>query len=307
MGSHTGVSHLSTMLNNMALRNGRAAVAAAGNEGNERHHYFGRLEEGQAYQDVEISVGEGVKGFSVELWARAPQRFVVEIISPTGERMPSEYILSGGREYRFLFEDTKLSVAYRITGILNGAQLIYMRFDKPTQGLWTIRVFPEADIASIFHMWLPVQELSTGEVIFVRSNPDTTVTVPSTAIVPIGVGAYDVRDNSIYLRSGRGFTVNGLVKPHLVAPGVGVFGAGLRGQFTTKDGTSVAAAVTAGAVALMLEWGIVRGNYTAITNTEIKNVLIRGATRDSKRTYPDKAFGWGRLNLYQAFEDFRIR
>ena len=307
MGSHTGVSHLSTMLNNMALRNGRAAVAAAGNEGNERHHYFGRLEEGQAYQDVEISVGEGVKGFSVELWARAPQRFVVEIISPTGERMPSEYILSGGREYRFLFEDTKLSVAYRITGILNGAQLIYMRFDKPTQGLWTIRVFPEADIASIFHMWLPVQELSTGEVIFVRSNPDTTVTVPSTAIVPIGVGAYDVRDNSIYLRSGRGFTVNGLVKPDLVAPGVGVFGAGLRGQFTTKDGTSVAAAVTAGAVALMLEWGIVRGNYTAITNTEIKNVLIRGATRDSKRTYPDKAFGWGRLNLYQAFEDFRIR
>ena len=190
---------------------------------------------------MEISVGEGVKGFSVELWARAPQRFVVEIISPTGERMPSEYILSGGREYRFLFEDTKLSVAYRITGILNGAQLIYMRFDKPTQGLWTIRVFPEADIASIFHMWLPVQELSTGEVIFVRSNPDTTVTVPSTAIVPIGVGAYDVRDNSIYLRSGRGFTVNGLVKPDLVAPGVGVFGAGLRGQFTTKDGTSARA------------------------------------------------------------------
>ena len=307
MGSHTGVSHLSTMLNNMTLRNGRVAVVASGNEGNEPHHYYGRMEEGQPYQNVEISVGEGVAGFSAELWARAPQRFVVEIISPTGERMPSEYILSGGREYRFLFEDTKVTVDYRITGILNGAQVIYMRFEKPSQGLWNVRVFPEADMASIFDMWLPTEELSSGEVFFVRSNPDTTLTVPSTAIVPISVGAYDVRDNSIYLHSGRGFTSNGWVKPDLVAPGVGVFGAGLRNQFTTRDGTSVAAAVTAGAVALMLEWGIVRGNYTDITSAEIKNVLIRGASRDSKRTYPDKAFGWGRLNLYQAFEDFRIR
>ncbi|TGY97343.1 peptidase [Petralouisia muris] len=307
MGSHTGVSHLSTMLNNIALRSGRVAVTAVGNEGNERHHYFGQMEEGRQYQNVEISVGEGVEGFSTELWARAPQRFVVEIISPTGERMPSEYILSGGREYRFLFEDTRVTVDYRITGILNGAQVIYMRFEQPSQGLWNIRVFPEGEFASIFNMWLPSDELSTGEVFFIRSNPDTTITVPSTAIAPIAVGAYDVRDNSIYLRSGRGFTTNGWIKPDIVAPGVGVFGAGGNNQFTTKDGTSVAAAITAGATALMLEWGIVRGNYTAITNIEIKNVLIRGATRDDKRTYPDQAFGWGRLNLYQAFEDFRIR
>ena len=307
MGSHTGVSHLASMLNAMALRVGRAIVTAAGNEGNERHHYFGRMEEGQSYQNVEISVGERVEGFAVELWARAPQRFIVEIISPTGERMPSEYILSGGREYRFLFENTSVTVDYRITGILDGAQVIYMRFENPSQGLWNIRVFPEAGMASVFNMWLPMKELLSGEVFFVRSNPDTTVTVPATTIVPISVGAYDVRDNSIYLRSGRGFTPNGLVKPDLVAPGVGVFGAGQRNQFTTRDGTSVAAAVTSGAVALVLEWGIVRGNYTTITNNEIKNVLIRGAARDSKRTYPDKAFGWGRLDLYQAFEDFRIR
>lgn len=307
MGSHTGVSHLSTMLNNITLRSGRVAVTAVGNEGNERHHYFGQMENGQEYQNVEISVGEGVEGFSAELWARAPQRFVIEIISPTGERMPSDYILSGGREFRFLFEDTRVTVDYRITGILNGAQVIYMRFEHPSQGLWNIRVFPEVELASIFNMWLPVEELSTGEVFFVRSNPDTTITVPSTAIVPIAVGAYDVRDNSIYLRSGRGFTSNGWIKPDLVAPGVGVFGAGLNNQFTTRDGTSVAAAITAGAVALMLEWGIVRGNYTAITSIEIKNVLIRGAARDSKRTYPDQSFGWGRLDLYQAFEDFRIR
>ncbi len=307
MGSHTGVSHLSYLLNDITLRNGRATVVATGNEGNERHHYFGAIEKGMEYQNVEINVGEGVDGFSLELWARPPQRFLVEILSPTGERMPSDYILSGGREYRFLFENTKVTVDYRITGILDGAQVIYMRFEGPSQGIWNVRVIPEMEMASMFNMWLPIGELLKGEVFFVRSNPDTTLTVPATSAVPMSVGAYDARDNSIYLKSGRGFTTTGMVKPDFVAPGVGVFGAGLRDTFTTRDGTSVSAAVTAGAVALLMEWGIVRGNYSTITNMEMKNIIIRGASRDPKRTYPDKAFGWGRLNLYQAFENLRIQ
>ncbi len=307
MGSHTGVSHLSTMLNGISLISGRAVVAATGNEGNERHHYFGEIEVGGGYQNVEVNVGEGVDGFSTELWARAPQRFIVEIISPTGERMPSDYILSGGREYRFLFENTNVTVDFRITGILDGSQVVYMRFEGPSPGIWNIRVIPEMDMKSVFHMWLPMKELLKGEVFFVRSNPDTTLTVPSAASAPMSVGAYDAKDNSIYLRSGRGYTTIGWIKPDFVAPGVGVYGAGLRNAFTTKDGTSVAAAITAGAVALIMEWGIIRGNYTTITNIEIKNILIRGATRDSKRSYPDKAFGWGRLNLYQAFETLRIQ
>lgn len=307
IGSHTGATPLDSMMNVLALNNGRSVVTAVGNEANERHHYFGQLAGSQTSQDVEINVGENVTGFSLEMWARAPQRFDVEIISPTGERMPREYILSGGREFNFLFENTTVTVDYRISGILDGSQLIYIRFVRPSQGLWTIRVFQEADISTVFQMWLPMGALLSGEVYFVRSNPDTTITVPSTAAVPMAVGAYDPRDDSIYLQSGRGFTPDGLVKPDFVAPGVDVFGVDPGNLFTTRTGTSAAAAVTAGAVALMLEWGIVRGNYTNISSIEIKNMLIRSAARDKKRSYPDKAFGWGRLDLYQAFEDYRIR
>jgi len=307
LGSHTGISPLSTMLNFMALQKQHAVVIAAGNEGNSRHHFLGELKEEETISNVEINVGSGVQGFYVEMWAQAPQRFLVDIISPTGERMPSEYILSGGREYSFLFEDTKVSVDYRILGILDGSQVIYIRFEKPTQGLWNIRVYQEGQIGHSFHMWLPLEEFLTGEVFFVRSNPDTTITVPSAAVVPMTVGAYDVRDNSIYLRSGRGFAADGTIKPNFVAPGVEVFGAAPGDMFVTRSGTSAASAVTAGAVALMMEWGIVRGNYSAISGVDIKNMLIRSAERDPKRTYPDRAYGWGRLNLYRAFEEIRIR
>lgn len=307
LGSHTGIGPLSTMLNFMALQKQHAVVIAAGNEGNSRHHFLGELEEQETISNVEINVGSGVQGFYVEMWAQAPQRFLVDIISPTGERMPSEYILSGGREYSFLFEDTKVSVDYRILGILDGSQVIYIRFEKPTQGLWNIRVYQEGQIGHSFHMWLPLEEFLTGEVFFVRSNPDTTITVPSAAVVPMTVGAYDVRDNSIYLRSGRGFAADGTIKPNFVAPGVEVFGAAPGDMFVTRSGTSAASAVTTGAVALMMEWGIVRGNYSAISGVDIKNMLIRSAERDPKRTYPDRAYGWGRLNLYRAFEEIRIR
>ena len=132
MGGHTGVNPLSTMLNSMALRRDRAVVIAAGNEGNSRHHFLGEIQSDEYYKNVEINVGENVKGFYAEVWARAPQRFVVDIISPTGERMPSDFILSGGREYNFLFEDTKVAVDYRIAGILDGSQVIYISFSKPT-------------------------------------------------------------------------------------------------------------------------------------------------------------------------------
>lgn len=307
IGSHTGVAPLDSLLDVTALNRGHAVVTAVGNEANERHHYLGRITEGQTSQDVEINVGENVTGFSVEMWARPPQRFIAEVVSPTGERMPREYILSGGREYNFLFENTQVTVDYRINGILDGSQLIYFRFTNPSQGLWRIRVFQEADISTVFQMWMPIASLLSGEVFFVRSNPDTTLTVPSTAVVPIAVGAYDPRDNSIFLQSGRGFTADGHVKPDFAAPGVEVFGAEPGNRFATRTGTSAAAAITAGAVALMMEWGIVRGNYTSISNIEIKNMLIRSAARNMQRSYPDKAFGWGRLDLYQAFEDYRIR
>lgn len=307
-GSHgSGSNPLMSLLDSIALRRPRGVVVSAGNEGNQRHHFAGELLENQEYQNVEISVGDGVRGFILEMWASAPQLFVVEIISPTGERIPKEFILSGGNEYTFLLENTTVSVDYRITRIAGGDQLIFMRFTKPVQGIWNIRVYRQSVYAEQYHMWLPMREMMTGEVYFLRSNPDTTITTPGNAYNVMTVTAYDVKDNSIFVDASRGYTVTGRVKPDFAAPGVNVFGAGARNQFITQSGTSVAAALTSGAVALILEWAVVRGNYTSVSNTDMKNMIIRGAQRDPGRTYPNREWGYGRLNLYDAFENFRIR
>ena len=282
-------------------------MIAAGNEGNQRHHFAGELSEGQEYENVEINVGEGVDGFILEMWASAPQLFVVEIISPTGERVPKEFILSGGKEYTFLFENTTVSVDYRIARISGGDQLIFMRFTRPVRGIWNIRVYRQSVYAERYHMWLPMRELMTGEVYFLRSNPDTTITAPGNSMSTMTTTAYNVRDNSLFLDASRGYTVTGRVKPDFAAPGVNVYGAGLKNQFITMSGTSVAAAVTSGAVALILEWAVARGNDTYISNIDMKNMIIRGAARDPGKTYPNREWGYGRLDLYQTFENVRIK
>ena len=80
---------------------------------------------------------------------------------------------------------------------------------------------------------------------------------------------------------------------------VAAFGPG--NVLTALTGTSAAAAVTAGAAALMLEWGIVRGRRLTIGTLEIKQLMIRGAGRSRSQLYPNRVWGYGILDLYAAF------
>jgi hypothetical protein len=73
----------------------------------------------------------------------------------------------------------------------------------------------------------------------------------------------------------------------------------------TRTGTSAAAAITAGACAQILEWAVVKGNAVGINSVEIKNILIRGATRRSEQEYPSPTNGYGYLNVYNSFDQMR--
>jgi hypothetical protein len=66
-------------------------------------------------------------------------------------------------------------------------------------------------------------------------------------------------------------------------------------------GTGVAAAITTGASALMLEWGIVNGNDVTLNTYRIRAFLIRGCERDPNIEYPNYEWGYGKLNLLNTF------
>lgn len=67
-GDHTGGGMLGRYLDYVSTQKSRVTVIAGGNEGNAAHHFFGSINDSQAYHDVEVRVGENNKGFIMDLW-----------------------------------------------------------------------------------------------------------------------------------------------------------------------------------------------------------------------------------------------
>lgn len=308
LGCHTGDGPLSVFLHRMGLRRGCAIVAAVGNEANARHHYESRGMLQDAQEEVEIYVGAGVTGFVLELWAAVPELYQVGVVSPTGEVFrPQGGTGAGGSEDTFLFEGTRVSLEYDIVVGEDANQLAFLRFTDPMEGIWRIQVKAVQVIQGMYNMWLPMSQLMSGQVFFLRSTPDITATVPSFARSVIAVGAYRTQGGSLYPESGRGFGASGEIKPDLVAPGVNVSGPDRRGNLITMTGTSVSAAITAGACAQLLEWGIVKNQYRTLNSSELRTILTRGARRDASRSYPSREWGFGTLDVLAALEQLRTR
>jgi subtilisin family serine protease len=68
----------------------------------------------------------------------------------------------------------------------------------------------------------------------------------------------------------------------------------------TMTGTSVSAAIVAGANALLFEGGILRGYYVSLDGPLAKAILISGSSRDIGGIYPNNKWGYGRVNLYES-------
>lgn len=296
MGSHTGTSNLSTFLNEMSTFPGTAFVTAAGNETGYGHHYRGSTSPGTQVHQVDLNIGETTHGFSMEFWAQNTAAYTISFRSPSGEVIEGPALRNMEADtLRFLLEGTKITVYSRIVSNADGSQLIFLRFQDSFPGIWTLTITNRTDISDSFHLWLPNRSFIPEDTYFLRPDPDTLITGPGNASYPITVGAYDHTTGGIYIHSSRGFSRSGVIKPELAAPGVG-----------TLTGTSAAAAHVAGAAAILLNWGILQGNDPYMNSSTIKTYLIRGADRNPSRTYPNREFGYGTLNLYQAFLNLRI-
>lgn len=309
-GSHIGTSPLSQVTQNYSGFFGIITVIAGGNETGAAHHFYASIPAGTEYEDVEIRVGkeEAERGFVLELWAADADTYTVGFISPSGERISRIPIIANNEtSIPFLLDATTITVNYQLIEAESGSQLIFMRFQTPAAGIWTVRVYNTQRFKGTFHMWLPVQGMISEETVFLRPDPYSTITVPGNSRLPITVGAYDTSTGGIYIHSSRGFTPNQIVKPELAAPGVNILGPsvgrkpGSDTPMTTRTGTSAAAAITAGATANLLGWGIVEGNYPTMSEASVKSYLIRGAQRNPALTYPNREFGYGTLDLFQTF------
>ena len=306
-GSHVGKSPLGLYLDDINIYAGTAVITAAGNETGYGHHYRAVTRPEETLQTVELNVGEKDSGFSMEFWAQDVDIYRVGFISPTGEVVdPLPSSTEEENVIRFLVEQTEITVYSSIINTATGSQMIFIRFKDPMPGIWNLTVSSALNVTGAFHIWLPSRGFISDTTYFLRPDPDTLVTGPGNSQYALTVSAYDHITGGIYIHSSRGFSRSGQIKPELAAPGVNITGAGLRSGFVQRSGTSAAAAHAAGAAAILLHWGILERNDPFMNTSAIKTYLIRGAKRNPALTYPNREFGYGTLDLYQAFLRLRL-
>lgn len=286
-GGHNGSSTLEIYLSRLARTPGIIVVTPSGNETAARHHTSFTINNDSGYYDMELNVAENTSGFNIWLWNNILDKTEVSIISPLGEVIPRIPVQNDfSNEYSLFQTNTKVTVYYSLPAFQTSDQRTTLRFSNPLAGLWTIRVYGVTSYGSV-HAWLPISGFIGSKAVFTSPDPYTTVTVPSTAENVICVGGYNPNDNSVFATSGRGPSRKSNVLPLFISP--------------TNSATSTAASVTAGALALLSQWAVVNNNYYFLSTITASAIIINSASQNANNIYPNNIEGYGRLNLYNAF------
>ena len=320
-GDHAGNGYLCEYLNRLGSRSNIAIISVAGNESASAHHssVITLGQEGElsvelgdiispseelfrASREVEILVGDNSGNFMMECWFEATSQLSFSIRTPGGETVDNIDVRTGVEiTPRFIFDSTNLTIYPVLIEQGSGKNLIVFRFETPTPGVWRLRITASSMLDGVaiqnIQLWLPMDGLLRGKCVFLKPTPTMTVTDPGNTHRVITIGAYDANTGSIGAFSGRGLTAIGALKPDLAAPGVNV--PTVLGSYT---GTGTAAAITASAVALFMEWALVRNNIPYVNSETIKRYLALGAEREPGINYPNIVWGYGKLNLEQIFE-----
>ena len=304
-GSHDGTNLISRYINSIGLIRGICLVTGVGNEGDAQGHVFGYINNTGESSTQEISIPREMKNFKINIWVKRPNIFSINILSPTGEA--SNLIkakLNKIQKNKFIFTDTEFTVSFRTPDNFTGHQVIEVNFSNIKPGLWKLQLIGEYVIEGRYDIWLPPKRVLPENLVFLSPNPYTTLTIPGTAKNVI-TAAYYGENKIILADSGKGFTLdygyNSGIKPDISTIGINIITTKALGGETLFSGSSAASAITAGGCALLLEWGIIKGNDKKMYSRKIRSYLIYGANRSTVNKYPNEESGYGEFNLLGTF------
>lgn len=300
-GPHDGTSLLERFLDDISNYGRTTISVGSGNEGTSSGHTSGVLLQGTE-EIIRLGVQMNEPTVSVQIWKSYVDDVDISIESPSGVRVgPIQQILG---PQRFVLGQTEILLYYGEPSPYSVKQEIFIDFlprnSYINSGEWQIILTPKRIVTGEYQMWLPSQGVLNQGTGFLFPKSDATLTIPSTAVRVITVGAYDALTFSYADFSGRGIfptgTFSTTVKPDLVAPGVRVTTVVPGGTYTEVTGTSFSTPFVTGGAALLMEWGIINGNDPYLYGEKVKAYLRRGARElPGFDAWPNNQMGYGAL------------
>ncbi|ATD55002.1 S8 family peptidase [Clostridium chauvoei] len=301
--SHSGSSVVEQYIERISSDRGVVIVTGTGNQGSSELHASGKVSQKYLTSRVDFKISRVQSELDIDVWVRRPNLMSINIVAPSGEEIGNVPIDVGNKQnFKFVYENTLVSIQYISPDEISGDENIKIVFKDIKIGVWSFILKGEYIDDGRYDVWLPVKEFIPEGTKFLNSNPFTTLVIPSTTRAVISVGYYNQENISILSESGKGYTQDELIKPDLVAGGIGQAVIKPGGGVNYISGSCVAAAITAGACGLLLEWGIIYKNDISITNEKIRTYLISGCRKRQGDDYPNQNWGYGILDFEGVFK-----
>lgn len=305
-GAHDGSAIVERYIDEISKVRGVIVVTGCGNEADGEIHASGNFEKSGEEKIIELQVDPLQRDLTFEIWCNKPDKVSVGVISPGGEVIGKIPAKLGEKEIsKLVFEGSIITIAYFFPEEITGDEVIRIDIRNARGGIWKFTLYGDIVVNGRYDAWLYQRELIKAGTKFLAPSQNVTLTIPSTSEKAISCAYYDQNTETIVAASGRGFTREHTLKPELAAGGINALTVSRGGGATKVSGSSVGAAVTAGAVALILEWGIVKGNDPTLYSTKVKTYLIRGTKKRTGDVYPNRSWGYGLLDLKGIFEKIR--
>lgn len=301
LGIHRFNGFLESYIDEVCNNLGVTVVTSSGDEGDGRNHAFsvldgnGDLKETQLYIDTQ-------KFLMLDLWTLKPNRVSISIISPAGESsgiIPA--LFKQQDEDKFVIEETEVLVHYYLPDDLSGDELISIYFVGLKPGIWKIRVYGNYVLDGRYDVWMLSRKMLKGDTSLTSPCTCGTITNPSTSRYSLTISNYNQNNITVYPKSGLATTSIEAYEIDVAAGGVDVKCIFLNNGRVYITGTSVSAAVAAGAALLLFEWGIVKGNEPYMYSQTLKSYILRGTYRRKNDIYPNIEWGYGILDLLGVF------
>jgi subtilisin family serine protease len=335
-GPHDGTDDFDTAMDAL-VGPGRIVVAAAGNELGDSIHAEVHVVQGQTLSttlqlDPYTPDPVGNDNVLIDGWYTGGTQLRLSVVSPNDYTVgPVDFGNATTQET----PDGRVSISNAVWDPPNGDEEFTIVIDEgstgpPASGDWQIRfegvVVPTGLLASEADLWIYSWGDAIGRVRFTeRVDESELVGEPATADSVVAVGAYVTKNNwpsvdgnnyqynpprnpgTLAPFSSVGPRRDGVLKPDLTAPGMGIASA-LSDQASIipplilpdsshyiSQGTSMAAPHVSGVVALMLE------NLGALPASEVLDRLTSSARSDYQTgTVPNPTWGAGKLEAVGA-------
>ena len=277
LGNHKGATLLERYINSLSLLNGFTILTVTGNERNTRRHASGTLRPEYPIKTIDLDVAPGQGTLIVDIWVDLPNVVSIDIISPSGDNTGViNYSTNTYTTHTFVFENTTVTVLYFIPEEGTGDQNIRIIFQNLQPGIWRLRFLGNQIIGGNINAWLPQGGLTLPGTQFNPADPYGTITSPGNSPFIITAAAYNQNNNNLVDYSGMAF-ISGYINPiDVAAGGENALTTAPNNEIAIISGTCVAAAIVAGACAMLFEWGIVQGNDKNLYTQTLKTYLARG-------------------------------